>query len=51
MYRQQGSHRDFKTGETWKSVEHFSVREKSGNFDKDWKSQGILPETLEKYGK
>ena len=36
-----GSHRDWKTGETWKMGRHFPVREKSGNFVKTGKVREI----------
>ena len=48
------------TGKPGKMGEHFPVREKSGNFEQTekvrdlcpeyWKSRGILPKILEKYG-
>ena len=39
------------TGKSGKMEEHFPVRKKVREFCSDWKSQGILPKILEKYGK
>ena len=44
LIRVPGFPRDWKT---WEKEEHLPVRE----FCSDWKSQGILPKTLEKYRK
>ena len=38
-----GSHREWKTGKTWKMGRHFPVRE----FCQDWKSRRILLKKLE----
>ena len=43
-----GSHRDWKSGKTWKNGKAFSSQGKVGEFCQDWKSQGILPKILEK---
>ena len=46
-----GSHRDWKSGKTWKNVKAFSSQGKVREFCQDWKSQGILLKILEKSGK
>ena len=43
-----GSHRDWKSGKTWKNGKAFSSQGKVREFCQDWKSQGILPKILEK---
>ena len=43
-----GSHRDWKTGKTWKNGKAFSSRGKVTEFCQDWKSQRILLKILEK---
>ena len=42
------SHRDWKSGKTWKNGKAFSSQGKVREFCQDWKSQGILPKILEK---
>ena len=43
-----GSHRDWKSGKTWKNGKAFSSQGKVMEFCQDWKSQGILPKILKK---
>ena len=43
-----GSHRDWKSGKTWKNGKAFSSQGKVREFCQDWKNQGILPKILEK---
>ena len=43
-----GSHRDWKSGKTWKNGKAFSSQGKVREFCQDWKSQGILAKILEK---
>ena len=42
-----GSHRDWKSGKTWKMGRHFPVREKSGNFVKTGKIREFYSEYWE----
>ena len=44
-----GSHRDWKSGKTWKNGKAFSSQGKVREFCQDWKSQEILPKILEKW--
>ena len=48
---QHGSHRDWKSGKTWKNGKAFSSQGKVGEFCQDWKSQGIILKILEKLEK
>ena len=43
-----GSHRDWKSGKTWKNGKAFASQGKVREFCQDWKSQGILLKILEK---
>ena len=41
------SHRDWRTGKTWKNGKVFSIQGKVREFCQDWKSQGIVLKILE----